>query len=89
MRAGGNSSLEAHTQASSVTHFLLLSLSAAVRSFNSQIALETILLVRLLMLTKKPFLSILYVLRSSTLCLRILECNRLKYSLYLRLLLAK
>jgi hypothetical protein len=55
MRAGGNASPEAHTQASSVTCSLLPSLSAAVRSFDSQIALEAILLVRLLMPTKKPF----------------------------------
>ena len=41
------------------------------------------------MLIKKPFLSILYVLRSLILCSRILECSKLKYNSYLRLLSAK
>ena len=89
MRAGGSASPEAHTQANSVIYSLLPSLIAWVRSPASQIALEKIHFLRSAIPTKKPFSSILYVLRSSIPCSSILECSKLKYNSYLCLLSAR
>jgi hypothetical protein len=58
MRAGGSASPEAHTQARSVIHFLLLFRIAAVHSFEAQIALVKTLFERVVMPMKKPFSSI-------------------------------
>ncbi len=66
MSAGGSASPEAHTQALIVTYSLFPSLIASVRSFDCQTVLLKTRFERGPIPTKKPFSSILYVLRSSS-----------------------